>query len=206
MSLALALLLTLSQTPPPLVSAEPPPPPKADPDLPLWQVTALATANVPTALEGSDFLLGLRGELDVWRIGALVTFDRTGTTPLTLADTRHWTSLLGYSVLHTPFLRVRALGGLSALTTDTTSSFAPALGATARLHWRFLGLEAAATFNPFGFRQLDARLEAILSGGLFELHVGYRVRLLDASAKGTLETLFASTPVAGPSIALGVSF
>ncbi|MFZ5443553.1 MAG: hypothetical protein ACOZQL_26340 [Myxococcota bacterium] len=214
-------------TPPPLVSAEPgreasqpPPPPRAAPevkqetpkkpeperDFPLWQVTALATANVPSSLDGSDFLLGLRGELDVWRIGAVVSFDRTGTTPLTMSDTRHWTGLAGYAVLLNRWVRVRALGGVSALTTDTSSTFGPSVGVTARVGWAFLGAEAAAVFTPVGFRQLDVRAEGILKGGVFELHAGYRARFLDASATGTLETMFSNAPVAGPHVAVGLSF
>ncbi len=208
MSLPLLLVLASLITeppppPPPMVSATPETPTS---DGPRWQVTALATANVPLALTGSDFLLGLRGEVDVWRISALLTFDRTGTTPLTIAETRHWTGLLGSSLVLNKYARVRALGGVSALSTDTTSQFGPSLGTTARIGWSFLAAEAGVVFTPFGFRQLDARVEAVLKGGVFELHAGYRARFVDASATGTLATLLGSAPVAGPSIALGVSF
>lgn len=233
MSLSLVVLV-MSQTftPPPMVSAPPTPPAEvksaptaepakaAEPDVPLWQVTALATATVPTALEASPFSFGLRGEVDVWRISALVTFDRAGTTPTaaamaasplaaltsTLEDARTWNGLLGYAVLLNHWARIRALGGVSALTTDTTSRFAPSLGGTARIGWRFLAAEAGLVFTPVGFRQLDARVEGILRGGIFELHVGYRARFVDSTDTGTLATLFASTPNAGPTVALGLSF
>jgi hypothetical protein len=74
------------------------------------------------------------------------------------------------------------------------------------VNWKFLGAEAGIVFTPGAFRQLDLRAEAILAAGIFELHVGYRARFSDETSTGTLATLFASAPVAGPSLALGVSF
>lgn len=147
-------------------------------------------------------MIGLRAEFDVWRISALVTLDRTATTPFTLAETQHWTALGGASLLAGKWYRLRALGGVSVLSTALTTSIAPTLGLNGRLLWHFIGLEAAGTLTPFGaFQTLDGRIELILRGGVFELHAGYRVRLL--AETGTLAT---ATPIAGPHAALGLSF
>lgn len=219
------LLAVLSQSPstsaeewtaPPLVASTPPPPapaatvseaPKSGmKDGPLWQVGAWGTATIPTSLDGAAFMFGLRGELDVWRLGVLFSFDRSGITPLTMNDLRAWTGLVGYSVLSLDWLRVRAQAGVTALSSDTAAArVSPALGTTARVTWRFLGAEAGATFSPFDFRQLDLRAAAILHGGIFELQVGYRARFLDATTGGTLDTMFATTPSAGPHVALGIN-
>lgn len=172
-----------------------------EPDFPFWQASALGTATVPTALDGSPFLVGARAELDVWRIGVLVTVDQAGTTPFTLSSGQQWTALGGYAVLVNKWARLRLLGGVSG---TSTTSLAPTVGANVRVGWSFLGAEAAAVLTPFGaFQQLDLRAEGILRGGIFELHAGYRARFLDATGAGTLLT---STPLAGPHVALGLAF
>lgn len=73
--LPILLSLVVTQSPPPLVSADvdaPPPTPVAEVTAPprddkhaadSWQVAALATAIVPTSLDGAPFVFGLRGEL-----------------------------------------------------------------------------------------------------------------------------------------------
>jgi hypothetical protein len=166
---------------------------------PFWQVTALATANIPLSLDGAAFLYGLRGEIDVWRLSVVATFDRTGTTPFTMSETRSWNGLAGASVVATKNFRARLLGGVSALTTDTSAVFAPSAGATARVSWKFIGLEGAVTGSFGAFRQVDARAELVLQGGIVELHGGYRARLVEVKdGEGVL--------VAGPTVALGLSF
>jgi hypothetical protein len=173
---------------------------------PFWQVTALATANVPLALNGSDFLFGFRGEVDVWRISALVSLDRRGMTPFSMSDIQTWNGLLGASVVATKSFRLRALGGVGVLATESTATFAPTLGTTARVGWKWIALEGALHASAGAFRQLDARAELVLHGGVVELHAGYRVRLIDPTPGGSVETLFATAPVSGPCVALGLSF
>lgn len=177
------------------------PAPEPEPEFPLWQVSALGTATLPTALDGTAFLVGARAELDLWRIGVLVTVDQAGTTPFSLDSARQWTALGGYAVLVNKWARLRLLGGVSGTSTTT---LAPTVGANVRLSWSFLGAEAAAVLTPFGaFQQLDVRAEGILRGGIFEVHAGYRARFLDTTGAGTW---FASAPLAGPHVALGLAF
>ncbi|PZR18535.1 MAG: hypothetical protein DI536_01255 [Archangium gephyra] len=175
---------------------------------PTWQVAALATAIVPLNISGAPFVFGMRGELDIFRVGAQFSFDRGGVTPFTMSQTNEWTGLLGYSLVNHKYARVRLQGGMSALSGDgITARFGPSAGLTARAGLPFIGAEVGAIFTPAGgMRQLDARAEVVLRGGVFELHGGYRVRFYDATDAGTLSTLFATTPVAGPSIALGLTF
>lgn len=72
-------------------------------------------------------------------------------------------------------------------------------GATARVSWKFIGLEGAVTGSFGAFRQVDARAELVLQGGIVELHGGYRARLVEVKdGEGVL--------VAGPTVALGLSF
>ncbi|MBL8912662.1 MAG: hypothetical protein JNM17_18355 [Archangium sp.] len=165
----------------------------------------------------------MRAELDIWRIGAVASFDRVGVTPISLGDARSWTALVGYSFVSTEFFRIRALAGLSAITGDTTATqFAPAIGTTARAFWRFIGAEGSAAFTGGGFRQLDLRAAAILRGGIFELQLGYRAKWLDLTSGGTIDTLLsastnsteqltAATPsapalIAGPHVGIGLVF
>ncbi|MFO0597092.1 MAG: hypothetical protein U0228_17395 [Myxococcaceae bacterium] len=232
MSLAVALAVLLAQSPPPLVQADdgPPPMPPSEPTAApaphrgsAWELGAFATATVPTSLDGGAFMFGLRGELDVWRIGAVMSLDRVGVTPFSLGDANAWTGLLGYSVVWTELFRVRALAGVSALTGSATSSqFAPTVGTTARVLWKFIGAEGSAAFAAGTFRQLDVRAAAILRGGIFELQLGYRARWIDATTDGTVSTLLsasttstdaliATTPtapalVAGPHVGVGLVF
>ena len=160
------------------------------------------TATVPTALIGSAFMFGARAELDLWRIGFVGTFDRIGVTPFTIGDTNSWSALLGYSLVSTEFFRVRGLAGFSALTgANTTTRFAPSLGTTARVLWHFIGAEGSASFTAGAFRQLDLRAAMILKGGVFELQLGYRARWIDATASGTIGSMFSTSarrPISSP--------
>lgn len=172
-----------------------------EPEFPFWQVSALGTATLPTSLDGSAFLVGARAEVDIWRIGLLVTVDKAGTTPFSLSSSQQWTALGGYAVLVNKWARLRLLAGVSG---TSTASLAPTVGANVRVGWAFLGAEAAAVLTPFGaFQQLDLRAEGILHGGIFELHAGYRARFLDTTGAGTA---FTSAPLAGPHVALGLAF
>ncbi|MFT3708002.1 MAG: hypothetical protein QM817_10135 [Archangium sp.] len=184
---------------------------------------AFTTATIPTSLDGAAFMFGLRAELDIWRIGAVATFDRAGVTPLSIGDANAWTGLLGYSVVSTEYFRVRALAGLSALTgSATTTQFAPTIGTTGRAIWKFIGAEGSASFTAGTFRQLDLRAAAILKGGIFELQLGYRARWIDATTDGTVSTLLSATTtstdaliataptapalIAGPHVSVGLVF
>lgn len=175
---------------------------------PTWQVAALGTAIVPLNINGAAFVFGMRGELDIFRVGAMFTFDRAGVTPFTIGQTNEWTGLLGYSLINNKYARIRMQGGLSALSGDNIAArFGPSVGLTARAGLPVIAAEVGAIFTPVGgMRQLDARAELVLRGGVFELHGGYRVRFYDAADAGTVSTLFSTVPVAGPSIAVGLTF
>lgn len=175
---------------------------------PTWQVAALGTAIVPLNINGAAFVFGMRGELDIFRVGAMFTFDRSAVTPFTVGQTNEWTGLLGYSLINNKYVRIRAQGGMSALSGDNIAArFGPSVGVTARAGLPVIAAEVGTIFTPVGgMRQLDARAELVLRGGVFELHGGYRVRFYDASDAGTLSSLFSTAPVAGPSVAIGLTF
>ena len=180
-------------------------PAPAPPDTPSWQLAALATATVPLSLSNASFLIGFRTELDVYRFGAMVSLDRSVVTPFAVDELQSWSGLAGYSVIHNHYARLRLLGGVSVLSSSAATQFAPTVGTTIRLGLPSIAIELSGIFTPLPFRQLDARAELVLRWSIFEVHGGYRTRLLDTTDGGSFATLFAQTPLAGPSIGLGFS-
>lgn len=198
--LLLLVLLATPQDPAPMVEAPTPP---AKFDAPFYEVRALAAATVPLNFNGANFLVGLRAEVDVWRLAVVATMDHPGSTPLTLSPTTYWTGLAGGSVLARSWGRVRLLGGV-VIEQGCVTSLGAAVGVTGRAGWSFLAAEAGLTFAPIGgVRMLDARGGLVLSGGLFELHAGYRALFVDSTTGGTAASLFSTGPLSGPTLALG---
>jgi hypothetical protein len=194
--------------PPPraVPAATPPAPPPAD-ETPLVQVRALATASLglPFNLTGSGLLVGGRAELDVWRLQARLVWDRAGTTPFTIASTDFFTGTVGYSLFSSSWAKLRVLGGVASQSgPEAPTHVGPVVGLSGRLGLSFLALEGSATLSPLGLPSFDAQVALVLRGGFFELHAGWRTRYVDPS--GSLATLFTTTPVAGPSVGVGLAF
>lgn len=171
---------------------------------PTFELRALVTGSPVTSSTGTSYAFGARGEIDLFRVAVLVSWDRSITSSFALSDTQQVTALAGYSVLAHEYARIRVLGGIDVHATDTLT-FAPALGVSARAGLSFLAADVAATFTPLPFRRIDARAGLVLKGGLFELQGGYRAQVIDTTTGGTLATLFATPLAAGPYLALGVS-
>jgi len=223
--------VVVSQSPPPLVQSEPwaapplveappsSPPLKAAPapapvettpapadDAPFFGLRALATSTVglPFSLAGAEVLLGGRVELDLWRLQAQLTWDRAATTPFTLSTTDQLTGSLGFSVLSKKWVQVRLQAGAAAQSTaEGPVQVGPLVGASLRVGWSALAVEAATTLSPFGLPTFDARAALVLRTGPLELQAGWRAHFVDAA--GSLGTLFETRPVSGPSLALGLS-
>jgi hypothetical protein len=212
MSVALLLLpLLLSQvepSSPPLVPSPPveeaAPPARAPGSGFELRVLATATVNWPVALTGTSFLVGGRAELDLFRVHALLTWDRAGTTPFSLSSTDTFNGAVGYSILDVGVARLRVLGGVAVQTSaESSTRVAPVLGVSARVGLSVLAIDAAALLSPFGLPQFDARLGVALHLGPTELQVGYRAHYVDPT--GSVGTLFTTTPFVGPTVALGLS-
>lgn len=169
-----------------------------------FELRALITGSPVTSSTGTSYAFGARGEIDLFRVAVLVSWDRSISSSFALSDTQQVTALAGYSVLAHKYARIRLLGGIDVLASDTLT-FAPAMGVSARAGLSFLAVDAAATFTPLPFRRIDARAGLVLKGGVFELQGGYRAQVIDSTSGGTLATLFATPLSAGPYLALGVS-
>ena len=192
------------------------PPPRASPaevesaapapasSAPTFELRALVTGSPVTTSTGTSYAFGARGEIDLFRVAVLVSWDRSITSSFTLSDTQQVTALAGYSVLAHKYARIRVLGGVDVHAADTLT-VAPAIGVSARAGLSFLAADVAATFTPLPFRRIDARAGLVLKGGLFELQGGYRAQVIDTTSGGTLATLFATPLAAGPYLAVGVS-
>ncbi len=176
-----------------------------------FQLRALATAILPMRARdgstGGEFLIGVRGELDVKRLSFLFSWDQGGVTPIslsdTLADTSYWNGLLGASVWATKHSRVRVLGGMSALSTPREARFGPSIAATVRLGVPIVSIEGAVIYTPIGFQQVDARAELVVRLLIIEARGGYRARWVDTSRSADRPIV---EPTGGPTVSLGLIF
>ena len=171
--------------------------------MPAFHLSALAVGGLVLGSEGNAYTAGALAELDIFRFGAFFAYDRGISSAWSISDTQQYTGMLGYSLFASNWGRVRVLGGVNVLAATTGVKVAPVLGTSARVGWHFLALELSAAFTPAVFRELDARAALVLCAGAFEVRAGYRARVADSSATGTLSTLFASPLAAGPFLAFG---
>lgn len=197
---------------------------------PPLQFRVLATTTIPVSIgdldPSGDLLVGLRGELDFGHVSALFSWDRGASSIFdwddTVIPTSYWNGLIGPSVLASRHNRIRLLGGVSAIsiservtavvpsdggepstvTLDRGVTLGPTLGATARIGTPFIGLEGAFLFTAVGFRQVDARVEAVLRLFIFEARGGFRARWVDSyrGDRVPVESVY------GPTVSLGLSF
>ncbi|MFT3840898.1 MAG: hypothetical protein QM723_28165 [Myxococcaceae bacterium] len=184
-----------------------PPPPEAESSFegPWWRVRALTTANYYTTHTDDLGTWGARAELDIWRIGTVLTYDRAVTTGLTLDPQQDLTVLVGYALLASNHAWIRALVGPDVRFGSSTQ-WGPSFGLTGRFGFSWIAVEADATLTPLPFRRLDTRAALALTGGVFELQGGVRGQWFDDSEGGDLGRLFNSTAQLGPFIALGLTF
>lgn len=176
-----------------------------------FQLRALATTILPMRsrdrISGGEFLIGLRGELDVKRLSFLFSWDQGGVTPISLSDTltetSYWNGLLGASVWATKYSRIRVLGGLSAVSTAREARFGPSVGATVRLGIPVVSIEGGVIYTPIGFQQVDARAELVVRLLIFEARGGYRARWVDTARSNDRPIV---EPTGGPTISLGLIF
>ncbi len=176
-----------------------------------FTVRALATTILPMRARngetGGEFLIGLRGELDVKRLSFLFSWDQGGVTPISLSDalteTSYWNGLLGASVWATSYSRIRVLGGMSAVSTAREARFGPSVGATMRFGIPVVSIEGGVIYTPIGFQQVDARAELVARLLIFEARGGYRARWVDTSRSADRPIV---EPTGGPTVSLGLIF
>lgn len=174
---------------------------------PLLQVRALGTATAPiesARLGLGEFMIGVRGEVDVRRFGFLGVYDRVGDTPRpggTLRETHYWNAMAGYAPWATRYHRLRLLGGVSGVTSDTTTRVGPTFGSTLRVGVPVIALEGGVFYTPAGFQQVDGRIEAVLRLLVVELRAGFRGRWVDLATEDV-----PVEPTGGPTVSLGLVF
>lgn len=176
-----------------------------------FQLRALATTILPMRARegttGGEFLIGVRGELDVRRLSFLFSWDQGGVTPISLSDaltdTSYWSGLLGASVWATKYSRIRVLGGMSAVSTPREVRFGPSVGATMRFGIPVVSIEGGVIYTPVGFQQVDARAELVVRLLIIEARGGYRGRWVDTSRSADRPIV---EPTGGPTVSLGLIF
>ena len=174
---------------------------------PLLQIRALGTATAPVEsarLGLGEFMIGVRGEVDVRRFGVLGVYDRVGDTPRpggTLRETHYWNAMAGYAPWATRYHRLRLMGGVSGVTSDTTTRVGPTLGSTLRVGVPVVALEGGVFYTPAGFQQVDGRIEAVLRLLIVELRAGFRGRWVDLATEDV-----PVEPTGGPTVSLGLVF
>lgn len=196
-----------------------------------FELRVLATTTLPMNISGvpssGDWLFGLRGEFDLGHASTLFSWDHGAASLFNWSDTRfptsYWDAMIGPSVWATRHNRIRLLGGVSAISSPGTNSpvitsgttsgstvratrgvqFGPTIGATVHLGIPIISVEAAVLYTPIGFRQVDARAEAVLRLFVVELRGGYRARWVDSSLSATEIPV---EPIYGPTFSLGLVF
>lgn len=175
----------------------------------LFEARALGTFTFPTnsSPAGRDFLVGVRGELDVLMISTIFIWDRQGISPInldeTVTETNFWNGLVGASVYATKHSRIRLLAGLSSVSNDTSAVFGPSVGFTARAGIPILSIEGAMLYTPAGFQQFDGRIEAVARLLIFELRAGYRGRWIETDLTGNRPFVL---PSGGFTVSAGLAF
>jgi hypothetical protein len=83
----------------------------------------------------------------------------------------------------------------------------PTLGSNFRFMANRIGFDAAVFFTPLPFRQLDLRAAFVVGWSIFEFHVGWQLKVVDATSDGSLARLFERSPaVNGPMVGVALSF
>ena len=153
-------------------------------------------------------LVNARVEIDAWRIGILLGY----TDFVSLASgiqVHQFNIMAGFALLSSDQVTWRLLAGLDMMVRSSSLAFGPVLGTNLRSMWggRHFGLDAAFMATLFPFRQIELRAAFVFAFSIIELHLGWRLQVIDATQSGTLATLLTSSPgITGPVASAGLSF
>ncbi|MGV3624692.1 MAG: hypothetical protein ACO1OB_27985 [Archangium sp.] len=172
---------------------------------------ALASGNIGLFTQSPDLRVGtvfnVRAEADIGKIPLFVGY--SWFTPDT-ADYAigHFTAMTGWSFFSRDEITWRALGGVDVIDNDGLIGTGVVFGTTFRsMFARSVGVDLAAMFTPFPFRQLELRGAIVFQFWVMEIQLGWRFQAIDATQGGNLGTLFDIAPsVNGPSAGIGLTF
>lgn len=124
------------------------------------------------------------------------------------SQTGHYSFMLGWGLLSSDLITLRALAGVDLLVHNQFTALNPIVGLTLRSMFggNHFGVDLAAFLTPGPFRQFEARGGAVFAYGVGELHLGWRTQLIDAEVGGTFGDLFSIAPIVnGPYLGIALA-
>jgi hypothetical protein len=147
-----------------------------------------------------------RAELDLSRFAMLINYNNFVTTAFTAAQVHQFSAMAGWGVVSDQAFRFRLLGGLDVMSNDGLTAVGPVIGSNLRFTFGRMGLDAAAFLTPLPFRQLELRGAFVVAFSIFELHLGWRFQVVDATEGGSFDRLFSVSPaINGPVAGIGIA-
>lgn len=206
-----AVAQDVSPAPPPLVSVEDgDQAPLASPQRPakrkerVFDLALVAAGSLGITDSFVGYTTSLRAELDIGRVGIGLAFNHFSSPAWVDAEVNELMGLVGYSVYSGSQGRFRFLAGVDIAASSTALQVGPCVGVNTRLGMGLLGVDAAAMLTPVPFRQLEARVAGVLKLLILEVHVGWRLQMLDASMGGSFATFSQAPSVNGPYLGVGI--
>jgi hypothetical protein len=146
-------------------------------------------------------------EVDIWRIGLLASYTNF-LSLVTDIQVHQFNIMAGFALFSTDALTWRLMAGLDMMIRNSSMSFGPVVGTNLRTLWaRFFGIDTALMATLFPYRQIEFRASFVLRLWILELHLGWRLQVIDATLSGNLVTLFTSSPgITGPVASVGLTF
>ncbi len=169
----------------------------------------LALASVGFGLFAPGLHLNARAEADIGKLALLASYTGFGSDVWGTTDmVGHFMGMGGWSIFSREDITLRVLGGVDVIDTGAMVAVGPVFGSTVRAMFGGIGLDVAAFFTPFPFRQLEVRAAFVVRWwSIFEAHLGWRYQAIDPTQGNTLGALFTSSPtINGPVIGLGLTF
>ena len=146
-----------------------------------------------------------RGEFDISRFGFLAAYNAFLSTSTNI-QVHQFNLMAGWAFFTSDELTLRALAGVDIMTRDTLTAAGPMFGVNVCSMFGRVGIDGAVLLTVFPFRQLEARAAFVVGWSIFELHLGWRLQIIDATQSGTIETLFTTAPgINGPVVGIGIT-
>lgn len=151
-----------------------------------------------------------RAEIDIARIGLLFSYSDfiSSLQSFNTIQVSQFNIMGGYSLFSSDELTWRVLAGLDIMIRQGSAAFGPVVGTNLRsMFGRTIGIDGAFMVTLLPFRQFEVRAALVIAWSIFEIHLGWRLQVIDATQSGTLATLFTNSPgINGPVVGLGLTF
>lgn len=146
-----------------------------------------------------------RAEFDISRFGFLAGYNAFLSTSTNI-QIHQFNLMAGWAFFTSDELTLRALAGADIMTRDTVTAFGPMFGVNVRSMFGRIGVDGAVFFTAFPYRQIEARAAFVVNWSIFEVHLGWRIQVIDATQSGNIGTLFTTAPgINGPVVGIGIT-